>query len=441
MQHWNLADTCDAAEVPAQDAAAYRLPTCWSDIPAAALTCDVVTSAARLEELRAEWDDVWHRAAAPRHSQSHDWAMAAWQISASRRSRDLWVLVMRQAGRPVLIWPMTLRRKAGCRIAEGLGSDSCDFDPLLVADGPQAGDAMATAWAYVRACLPADIVHIPFVAVGSRRAATLAGHGLSRFVDPLPCPVVEIAQTRDWSAYWTSRKKKLRQGIARRQRRLEELGQLEIRWLHDHAEIVTAIDAMLGWKADWARAKGLRAAFLERADYRQFLIAMATRATDCGQMKVMAALLDGRPIAVSTGSTDGHRFEGYVTTFDRAYDAVAPGTLLLAACLQWCSEQGLDCDMRIGAEPYKLDWATTDAPVANHDVTLTARGAAYLALRVGLFRTRHWRDRLRNALPAGLRAGVKRVLSAYPGNSIHAAATPITAVASQPMHTIDRLPV
>ena len=411
MLNWNLADAGDAVALPASDAAAWRLPTSWGDIPTAALTCEVVTAPSRLGELGPEWDDLWRRAAAPRHSQSHDWAMAAWQICASRRSRHLWVLVMRQAGRPVLIWPMTLRRKAGCRIAEGLGSDSCDFDPLLVEDGPLSGDAMATAWAYVRVRLPADIVHIPFVAVGSPRAATLAGHGLSRFVDPLPCPVVEIAATGDWPAYWTSRKKKLRQGIARRQRRLEELGHFDIRWLHDHAEIVTAIDAMLGWKANWARAKGLRAAFLERADYRQFLITMATCATGCGQMKVMAAMLDGRPIAVSIGSADRRRFEGYITTFDRAYDALAPGTLLLAACLQWCGEQRLDCDMRIGAEPYKLDWATADMPVANHDVTLTRRGAAYLALRVGLFRARYWRDRLRGALPAGLRARVKRALS------------------------------
>ena len=377
---------------------------------APAFTCEAITTPEALRALGAEWDALWQRADAPYQSQSFAWALASWQVAA--QARRLWVLVMRCQGRVVLIWPMTLRRKGWCRIAEALGSPGADYDTLLVEAGPLAPEAMRMAWSYACARLPADLVNVPLVAVGSAREDTLRGQGLARYVEQLTCARVSAAALADWPTYWAARGKKLRQGIARRQRRLEEAGDCEIRWLSDADEIAGAIQAMLAWKAAWARMRGLSADRFEHQASHDFLLSLATRTTTGGQMKVMAAFLDKQPIAISMASVDNVRLEGLITTYDPAFETFSPGTSVLVESLRWCGTQGLGCDMRIGREAYKTEWAGVNAAVANHDIALTARGVLHLKLRVGLFRLRARRETLRLALPLWLRDGWKALRAA-----------------------------
>ena len=373
-----------------------------------AFTVEVVRDETRFAEIRGEWESLWHRAEAPRQSQSFDWAWRAWRICAPRLSRRLWILVLRDKGRAVLIWPMTLRCKAGCRIAEELGSESAEYDPLLTEQGAAAGDYLDTAWTEVERNLPADIVHVPLVTVGSRREAILARAARMRVVDRMPSPVASLGD--GWAAYWSSRTKNLRKSSDRCRRRLEEIGEVESRWITSQAEIATIIDAMLRQKLKWMKIQGLNNGFIGRREFRDLLITMASTATGCGQMRINTLSLAGQAIAIELGSDDGNRFESYVSTYDPEYSAFSPGTLLQIETMKWCASRRLDYDMRIGQEDYKSKWATQNATVANYDVTLTWYGAIYLALRASRFAIRHGRNRLRNAVPVDLRRRLKPVL-------------------------------
>lgn len=365
------------------------------------LSCEVLTTPGAIERVRGQWDALWHGTSAPRQSQSCDWVLASWRARAA--GHKLWVLVIRCDGRVALIWPMTLRRRGWCRIAETMRSPGGDYDALLVEDGPHGTELLCAAWAYLRKRLPADLLNVPLATVDSPREVMLRGQGLTRYVEHLPCAQIDHAMLADWPAYWATRSKKLRHNMSRLRRRLEETGDCAVRWLEDPAEIERAIDAMLEWKARWARERGLNADVFGTQAFRGFLLDMVERPVRCGRLRLMALMIDNQPVAVSLAAIDKTRLEGLITTYDPAYATFSPGSLLLTETLQWCGKHGLSCDMRHGDESYKDKWASTTSLVANYDIALTHGGALHLTLRVGLFRLRALRETLRAALPDSLR--------------------------------------
>ncbi|HZU63664.1 MAG TPA: GNAT family N-acetyltransferase [Novosphingobium sp.] len=364
--------------------------------------CAAITDPQALAALAPEWNALWARADAPRLSQGAEWALAGWRICAAPRGARLWVLTLREEGRLVLVWPLEVRREKGIRIARPLGSDGTEYDGLLHAASPRAGAWLAAAWAYAAAHLPADGVVVPFVGEGSARAASLVGKGLWQRRETLPAPFVRLRDGAGWQAYWQSRSKNLRNGSNRRRRRLEELGPVAFRLLEEPAEIRAAIALMLRAKAAWMAARGLANPCITRPDFRSFLEEAALHPAACGSTRLMVLDLCGQPAAIKLGTLDGTRFESFISTFDPALDAYSPGTLLQVESLRWCADHGLDYDMRIGAEGYKADWATGDAPVTSHTIALTLRGVGWLWAQAADYQFRLRRDGLRDKLKAAL---------------------------------------
>lgn len=387
------------------------------------LTFEIITEAPRLEALRTEWDALWHRAEAPRLSQSFDWIWTGWRLCHAPRGRRLCVVTLRAAGRLVVVWPMVLWRAQGVRVAGPLGSDSTEYDTLLVEAGDEAAPYLDAAWAYAQSHVPADVLNIGFVFAGSLRAASLAAVGRARRVEQLPSPMVALRDFADWAAYWRSRKSGLRNSNGRRRRRLEELGPVASRFLTEPAEIADGIDIALRAKAAWMAQKGLDNHFIRRPDFRAFLVALASAPVACGALRVMVLELDGKAVAVKIGSVDGTRLEGYISTYDFRYDAYSPGSLMQIDSFIWCKEHGLDYDMRIGDEAYKADWATAQPEVTAYAIALTRRGVYGLWRREADEAVRIRIDRCRAAVPLAWRAKVKALLGR--GKPATEAAAPI----------------
>ncbi len=99
--------------------------------------------------------------------------------------------------------------------------------------------------------------------------------------------------------------------------------------------------------------------------------------------------------------------EGFVTVYDAAYAKWSPGSLLLAECLEWCFDNGLSYDFRIGEEDYRRLWATGARPVTTHAVALSRRGVLVLALRAGRQALAGATDAARRRNPPAWRAALK----------------------------------
>lgn len=371
---------------------------------------EVVTDEAGLDALRPQWEALWARVPEARVSQGFDWCRVGWERTARPRGRRLWVVVLREAGELRLVWPLVLAPRRGHTVALGLGSESTEYDQILVAPGATESDDLRAVHRFVRAHCPADVIEIGFVREASARARLIAEEGRSHRAHPIPAFGRRLHPFPSAEAHLRALPGKLRTELGRRRRHFEARGAFVSGFVEDVGDARRAIDWAIDRKLDWLRRRGETNAFLATAEYRAFLQALAGRTGACGRLVVMACSLDGRFVAVKIGTIDRRRFEGFVTVYDPAFHTLSPGNLLLADCFAWCIAEGLDYDFRIGDEHYKQIWATDGETVTRWEVANGVRGRVVLLVRAGMEALVRGRDRLRQRMPVGWRRRLKALL-------------------------------
>ncbi|RTL73191.1 MAG: GNAT family N-acetyltransferase [Hyphomicrobiales bacterium] len=346
------------------------------------LDFSLVTNLSELQALEPEWKALWAQAHEPYLSQSYAWCLTGWLTTAQLRQRKLCVVVGRHNERVVLIWPMALRRRGPIWEAIGLGSESTEYNALLVSTEIDERAAVAHALRFVRHNVGCDIATVPFARHDAAGFAALASGRWGRRTHQLPAPFVRFS-TEGWDAYWKSRSANLRAGLARRRRRLAERGRIVSRWIEDDAEFAKLVDWSLAHKTAWMKRHNLENDFLQTAEYRRFLLAMRSQRQAGIGLVMFALFVDDTPVAVKIGCLDGTRYEGFITTYDEAWSAFSPGQIILADCLAYCCAQGLIYDFRIGEESYKKPWATDFTPASRISLATGPRGAVMLAAMCG----------------------------------------------------------
>lgn len=338
----------------------------------------LVTNLEELHALEPEWKALWAQAREPYLSQSYAWCLTGWLTTARRRQRKLSVVIGRQNGRVVLIWPMAVRRRGLIYEAIGLGSESTEYNGLLVSTEIDEGAAVARALRFVRHNGGCDIVTVPFARHDGAGFRALISGAWGRLTHQLPAPFVRFSP-EGWDGYWTSRSANLRAGLARRRRRLAERGEVVTRWIEDDAEFAKLVDWSLAHKTAWMKRHNFENDFLQTAEYRRFLLAMRSQRQEGAGLVMFALFVDDTPLAVKIGCVDGTRYEGFITTYDEAWSTFSPGQIILADCLSYCCARGLVYDFRIGEEGYKKSWATDFTLASRISLATGPRGAAMLA--------------------------------------------------------------
>jgi CelD/BcsL family acetyltransferase involved in cellulose biosynthesis len=233
-----------------------------------------------------------------------------------------------------------------------------------------------------------------------------------RVVHTLPSPFTAWDNVASWDAYARSLSSNLRTGLARRRRRLAELGRISFELIDDPAEQAATIDWTLRRKIDWMSQKEKANNFLATQEYRNFLLTISEQSPVAGRLGIFALKCNERILAAKIVAVDESRCEGFITVYDPAFAAYSPGQIILADCLKWCQEQGLTYDFRIGEESYKRDWANGDCLATTYHLANTWLGVLQLAAATALRNGRQAKDRLRTCIPADSRRRTKARLLA-----------------------------
>ncbi|NLH80610.1 MAG: GNAT family N-acetyltransferase, partial [Phyllobacteriaceae bacterium] len=273
---------------------------------------EVVTDEAGFEALRPQWEELWARVPDARVSQGFDWCRIGWETTARPRGRRLWIVVLRDEDGLRLVWPLALAARRGHTVALGLGSESTEYDPLLVAPGGGENEDLRAVHRFVRDHCPADVVEIGFVGADSDRARLIAAEGRPRRAHPISAFVRDLRPFASAEAHLRALPAKLRNELGRRRRHFEARGRFVGGFVDDADTARRAVDWAIARKIEWLRRKGEANAFLATAEYRAFLHAQVGRAGACGRLEVMACTLDDRFVAVKIGCVDRRRFEGFV---------------------------------------------------------------------------------------------------------------------------------
>lgn len=367
-------------------------------------TCKIIRDPAEFLALEDEWRSLFDRAPGAYLAQSFDWCWAGWETVAAPRGRRLFVLVLREAERAVLIWPLVEAKYGPFRVLRPLGAEASEYHNPLVEDGSETRRRVSTAWEMMlrqtRGVDMLDLVHVRF---DTALYGLLTQDRRCRMRAPSLLLWVRWPHATGWDGYWRSRSGTHRRKVGQMRRRLADRGKIGF----EVVDSVDRFDGLVDWILLHKRAhmtnQGLRNDWLFSTYYRAFLRLAIRQIRGRSRLAVFLLSLDGAPVAALISRIDGRRVEGLILAFDDGFAAFSPGQLLYAECIRWALEHGLEYDFGYGDEPYKESWAIERGLLATFARPLTAKGAVLVLLLKARHSLRPLARRVARCLPPASR--------------------------------------
>ncbi|GJD97286.1 GNAT family N-acetyltransferase [Methylobacterium iners] len=290
----------------------------------------------------------------------------------------LFVTVRDANGRLVMLVPLALTPRQGCRVVTWLDLGVCDYAMPVLADAFEPNAAQGAAiWDAVCAVLPRvdliQIERIPLRAYGSSNPiAALAG--------------TEIAAAQTSSVLLGGDPETLLQRLCRRStlrdmgnqwRRLERSGELRFVQASTPALVEEICDALFEQRRQRFAEMG-RFDLLSRPEARDFYRAAAREGLSGGPARLFGLSVDGAWIATSYGLVHRDTLSYLILTNAGApWRTASPGVQVTAQTLKWACAQGLRCfDFSVGVMPYKQDFGAESHALRELTQPLTWKGAA-----------------------------------------------------------------
>jgi CelD/BcsL family acetyltransferase involved in cellulose biosynthesis len=299
-------------------------------------------------ELASEWDELADRTSAP------PFLRPAWFELFQRAFGDAGttLLTVRRRGRLVGVAPVAEHGSAVAALAN-------DHTPLfeLLAEDDEAAAALADGMLAARpARVTVDYVDADGASVRTLVEAARARGYLVAVREWERPPYVDVHGS--WESYEQGLDAKLRRDLARRRRRLEEAGVVEIEVSDGTGDLAGLLDEGFALEpSGWKDARGT--AIRSHPSTLAFYTGLARWAADRGSLRLSFLRLDGRPLAFQLALEDGGRYYFVKGGYDPDATRFAPAKLLIQAVLARAFATGLQRFEFLGPpEPFKLEWAS-----------------------------------------------------------------------------------
>ncbi|MEW9582377.1 GNAT family N-acetyltransferase [Paraburkholderia sp. DGU8] len=322
---------------------------------------EIVTDEAGFRALQSEWDALWVRSRGW-YYQSFGHCWLAWNQIAKPLGRKLRIIVRREAGAAVLIFPLITFRRALWTYLMPLSSQSADLTSILVDDNARTAALVEGAWDAARKRCRADFIQMPYVpdSTDLYRLVLKERHFAVREHTPrYVARISEQSQSYDWNRFCDSLGSFHRKKPGKVERRLATAGKVGIDVLHwsDKSRIATAVDAMLVWKRDWAVRAGKRGPWLDSPYYRNFLVAWLSSEDTAVRSRASVITVDEAAVAVVLVCADARAVTGIMSSFNPAFGKWSLGLLNVELAAKWAFDLQLDFECGPGSEEYKSYWS------------------------------------------------------------------------------------
>jgi CelD/BcsL family acetyltransferase involved in cellulose biosynthesis len=319
----------------------------------------IVTQEQDLFRLAPAWDELYARAYQPFVTQSFEWVYCAWK----RLMRDgrLRFICVWQEDRLKLVWPAVIVRYHRFWTAEVPVASPGDYINFLAETSPETPVLAQLAWQ--NRSREADLAVLSNV----RESSLLHQVITKQAAKPLrsqPARYLDWAQFSNWNAYHRSLSE--RRSIARRQRRLLELGNLSFKAADGINEVQRLSEWMLRHKEIWLSAKGRRSTWVGSKRYEEFLQSIPQELRKFGYIAAFGLFLDARTIAVQICVVGMSRIILLHNADDQEFRHFSPEHILTIRVLEWAYERRLTVDFSPGPEPYKKGFAPENCPVEDY---------------------------------------------------------------------------
>ncbi len=342
-------------------------------------TCDIITDSAKMAELEADWNALWLKAKGSFY-QSFSLCYHSWKEIAEPAGRSLFCIVIRDKGAMVLVFPMVRYRKGPLLMIRPLGPNAAETTDMLVDPDTDRQAVITRAWRTIERGAKADIIHMPFIKVGST-LDQLVQRRRSFERDAEIAPFADLQDQTDWETYQKIIGTNARQQLNRKRKRLSELGEfafVEIDPVANPERTAELLEWMFAQKQIWAERAGKDWNMISSQEYRDFLYRWITDPNNIQQMRIYTIEIDKMPIALKLAAYGVSHLDLIIAAFhpDPQYAKYSPGFVLDEFWMKIVFEKRLNVDFGAGSEPYKLFWSrNVKNDLANYRIPDTIAGA------------------------------------------------------------------
>jgi CelD/BcsL family acetyltransferase involved in cellulose biosynthesis len=298
---------------------------------------------------------------------------------ARHRPAAFTTIVVRHAGRPILMWPLLVENHGLVRIACGAGSPISQYDEILVDPEACIRTAMSAALDVLVKTIRPDLIMFERVRADSMLRAAL------RDATPLGCeegaPFLDLSHGLE--AALRSRKSYAAKQQKKRMKRFAKEGESTVAIARDPAEAEAWLNEALTLKRNWLKSSGfVSRAFVNVATgtcLRELARKLSNPATS-PRLVVAKLTLNGTTAAIEAGFAHRDTFHLYLRAFVPEFSNLGPGNVLTEHMIGWCVENGFKrYDMLAPRSRNKAEWQSDEVGVVDFVLPMTWLGKLYAA--------------------------------------------------------------
>ena len=330
----------------------------------------IIDDEAGFAALEPAWEDLFRRAETQTPFLRYSWARLCWERQRKIGGTRLFIVVVSEMGRPVLIAPLVTRRAGFLRRELAfLDSLTPQYNDVLVASGEASG-YLAHLWDMIAAQPRLRRFAANWVRDDAAIAPTLAA-APSKTKAVFEAPFIDLAQFADWNDYFRSLSRNLRRDHRRRVRKLTEKGALFC--LSDAGRCEGDVAWLFAEKLQWLERTDTRSKWLRRPGTEQFFAAAAREGLATGRVRLFAlAAEDGALIASCLDLHEGATLYSSKSAYDPAWADCSPArTLRLLSIERAFAEDLRWFDLMIGGDAWKKRLQTGTVSVRNRMIKLS----------------------------------------------------------------------
>jgi CelD/BcsL family acetyltransferase involved in cellulose biosynthesis len=347
------------------------------------LRFEVVQSTTAIDALSTDWNELFAHAGRPTqvfqtHAFSALWARI---YSSDAKTASLAIIIARQAGRLVMVWPLVVERSLGLKVVSWLGAPIAQYGDVLIApsETTSASGVISQAWDYIQNTLRPDVLRLRKVRSDAAITPFLARIGAIELLrQEAPAVTLKATGTQSFEDRQSAKARKNRRRLLRR---LEEQGTVTFQTAAGNAQAAGLAVAALDIKRRWLTERGLHSQAFAGDRLDRFFKAAAADPDSPTGCTVFTLSLDGRPLSALMGFACGNRMTLHVIGYDLDFERSGAGVLGLEATLRHCEQAGMTAvDLLAPRADYKLDWADETVDVVDHALPVTLKGRAYVSM-------------------------------------------------------------
>lgn len=321
---------------------------------------DIIDQPHEFFELKREWDGLLSRSSTQSIFLTQEW-LTTWWKHMGYNDRLMLVLV-RHGNRLIAIAPLSVSIWEGFRHLGFVGNGTADYEDFIIDDAYDRDHAIASIFNTVLKTGSWD-----FFQFHRWRADSPNYQAVVHYLNAIPslrwsttqlsvAPFISIQST--WDDFLKSLSQNLRQGTARRLRRLaEDYQSIEFRQPRDHRDVDAFFDALVRLSTlRYGRARG-DFTVLEHPALCAFYRSVTHQLFDAGFLDLPVLVVDDQIAAIQLNARYAGVHYGVLPAFDESFARYAVSRILFHHTLEQCFDSNCsEFDFLIGDEPYKLDY-------------------------------------------------------------------------------------